>query len=696
MQTEVYKRMSSTVFGAVLLLTCALTFSAAQTRCKGRCGLGFSRNFMCQCDYNCLLYDECCKDYESQCTTKNSCKGRCGETFKRGRKCSCDAECMKFKQCCSDYDNHCETEEPTPDPASTFSEGDNDDDHYIPEVSPTSYLQDDVIDDMYVQIFPNDESKGAEEDPEKSPVPESTSGYGSSTADLGGQTSAGPTQHPDAQEISTEAITVSSQEETNSSNYTTTEVDHSLTTLNPISGVTPTESTDSGTTLPQPTAAADPISSQPAVTPLNQSGNFPTTSIPELGTVGSPADDVTPEFQDISEVTTAASYPPLASASTEQTQSSTAVLENTQVTTVAPTSTLVSTPNPEDVTPPPLLDAISGSSTGSGSFTETDAVTTHIPHTLSATVGTDDALGATTDQTGPTPAEVTSKPQDTLVPYKPTPTIPPVAKPSSKPETKPVGTAQPVSIDNTGDYQSDDSNYTNLCSGRPVSAATTLSNGTVVVFREHVFWFLDRNRVPGPAQSITRVWGVPSPIDTVFTRCNCQGKTYIFKGDHYWRYENAILDAGYPKLIQTGFDGLRGQITAALSVPQYRMRKESVYFFKRGGLVQKYSYQFGTSGTCGRRVQYAVQYAVHTRRIRQIASLLGPVINIRTSWRGFPSTITAAVSIPSNREPEGYKYYVFSRSKSYNVRIDGERPVINAPASDVTPQSHVFKCPQNV
>lgn len=47
----------------------------------------------------------------------------------------------------------------------------------------------------------------------------------------------------------------------------------------------------------------------------------------------------------------------------------------------------------------------------------------------------------------------------------------------------------------------------------------------------HYFWFLDRNRVPGVAHDITQVWGVPSPIDTVFTRCNCQGKTYIFKVD---------------------------------------------------------------------------------------------------------------------------------------------------------------------
>lgn len=45
-------------------------------------------------------------------------------------------------------------------------------------------------------------------------------------------------------------------------------------------------------------------------------------------------------------------------------------------------------------------------------------------------------------------------------------------------------------------------------------------------------------------------------------------------------------------------------------------------------------------------------------------SRLGTAVNIRTSWRGFPSTITAAVSVPNLREPEGYKYYVFSRCKS--------------------------------
>ena len=54
------------------------------------------------------------------------------------------------------------------------------------------------------------------------------------------------------------------------------------------------------------------------------------------------------------------------------------------------------------------------------------------------------------------------------------------------------------------------------------------------------------------------------------------------KGSLYWRFHNDVVDPGYPKLIHRGFDGLRGHITAALSVPQYQSRGESVYFFKRG------------------------------------------------------------------------------------------------------------------
>ena len=40
--------------------------------CNGRCGAEYYRGSMCQCDYNCLLYGECCEDYESQCTTSEA------------------------------------------------------------------------------------------------------------------------------------------------------------------------------------------------------------------------------------------------------------------------------------------------------------------------------------------------------------------------------------------------------------------------------------------------------------------------------------------------------------------------------------------------------------------------------------------------------------------------------------------------
>lgn len=644
--------------------------------------------------------------------------------------CSCDSDCMKFKQCCSDFKSHCDAHEPTPNEAteqdSTFSEGNNADD-LIPLVSPTSFPQDDVSDDMYNQIFPNDEfSDNGVADPDASPIPESTSGYGSSTPDLLDQSSPEPTQDPDALELSTETPTVSSQTETTHTDSEMTQANDSPSTLYPTTVEAPTDasdpnsSSDSGTTFPQPTTAAEHDSSQPTPTTVPETEDSPATVIPQLDTDGQaeaqPDDDSPPEAQtldptaassDVPEATTTASYTPVASESTGSTQ---------DPSTVPASSTLDSSPIPEATTSSPAAEDTEVNAEDATTSpplpdledpSEPDALTTSIPTSTDAaqdgasddvTPGgtTADPLNIPSDPTKPTTPDATSMPQDKPKPYKPPPAKPAVAKPSSKPETKPLDPVQTLNTDDPRDYQADDSNDTNLCSGRPVSAVTTLRNGTIVVFRGHYFWFLDRNRVPGPARGITQVWGVPSPIDTVFTRCNCQGKTYIFKGTQYWRYENDVLDTGYPKVIETGFDGLRGHITAALSVPQYQRRTESVYFFKRGGSVQKYSYQFGTSPTCGRKPNYAI-YTVRNRIVRQAVSALQPAINIRTSWRGFPSTITAAVSVPSSREPEGYKYYVFSRSKSYNVRMDGGRPAIATPPANTSPQSNnFFKCPKKV
>eukprot|EP00064_Thunnus_orientalis_P018729 superscaffoldBa00004410_g18835 len=646
--------MSSTVLCSVVFLACALTLSAAQTSCKGRCGAEYYRGYTCQCDYTCLSYGECCKDYESKCTT-------------------------------------------------------NDD--LSPQANPSSSPQDDPSDDISSQILPNDEfSNNGPEDSKASPTPESTSDNGSPPADLLDQIITEPTLHKDNPELSTETVTVPSQTQTTPSDNEPTKADtdspnESTDVSDPEMSTT---SLDSGTTLSPSSTAVQQVSSQPASTSVPETEPNPTANTPELET------EELAQNADPPEASTTTSSPPVASVSTELTKDSSTASEDSQVTTTSASTTLDPTPIPEattsntepdvtehnsdDVTtgPSSSLPDVQDPSTGVSPAAELDSLTTHAPSLTDAAKSdtTDDVTtGETTadppivtpEPTKPQPSEATSKPQVKPDPHKPLPT-----KPTSKPETKPLDT---LNTDNPRDYQADDSNDTNLCSGRPVGAVTTLKNGTVVVFRGHYFWSLDRNKVPGPARGITQVWGVPSPIDTSFTRCNCQGKTYIFKGPQYWRYENDVLDPGYPKAIQTGFDGLRGHITAALSVPQYRRRREAVYFFKRGGSVQKYSYQFGTSPTCGRKVQHITVHTVRNRLARQA----GPTISIQQSWKGFPSTITAAVSVPTTREPEGYKYVVFSRSKSYNVRIEGERPVVVPPKANTSPQSNeVFKCPKKV
>ncbi|KAB1258933.1 Proteoglycan 4 [Camelus dromedarius] len=198
---------------------------------------------------------------------------------------------------------------------------------------------------------------------------------------------------------------------------------------------------------------------------------------------------------------------------------------------------------------------------------------------------------------------------------------------------------------------------TNLCNGRPVDGMTTLRNGTLVAFRGHYFWMLNPFSPPSPPRRITEVWGIPSPIDTVFTRCNCEGKTFFFKlltsfplfnyqDSQYWRFTNDIKDAGYPKLISKGFGGLHGKIVAALSIAKYKSRPESVYFFKRGMLYTAFpSDTFEVSST----------------------GFLHNEVKVSMLWRGLPNLVTSAISLPSVRKPDGYDYYAFSKDQYYNL-----------------------------
>ena len=99
------------------------------------------------------------------------------------------------------------------------------------------------LSDMYDPIAPNNGfSDDGVEDPEATPIPESTSGYGLSTADQLDQTSAEPTQEPDPLEFSTEMFTVASQTEVTPSDDEPTQADDSAVTIFPITEEAPTES----------------------------------------------------------------------------------------------------------------------------------------------------------------------------------------------------------------------------------------------------------------------------------------------------------------------------------------------------------------------------------------------------------------------------------------------------------------------
>uniref|UniRef100_A0A8C3YSY9 SMB domain-containing protein n=1 Tax=Catagonus wagneri TaxID=51154 RepID=A0A8C3YSY9_9CETA len=273
----------------------------------------------------------------------------------------------------------------------------------------------------------------------------------------------------------------------------------------------------------------------------------------------------------------------------------------------------------------------------------------------------------------------------------------------------------------TPDIPSTQSNETNLCNGRPIDGLTTLHNGTLVAFRGPYFWMLNPFTPPSPPRRITEVWGIPSPIDTVFTRCNCERKTFFFKGSQYWRFTNDKKDAGYPKLISKGFGGLNGKIVAALSVAKYKNRPESVYFFKRGGSIQQYTYKQEPIKKCtGRRpaVNYSVYGETTQVRRRRFERAIGPSkthtiriqylptglnyqdkgflhneVRVSTLWRGLPNVVTSAISLPNIRKPDGYDYYAFSRDQYYNIDVPSRTARAITTRSGQTLSNIWYNCP---
>ncbi|XP_022062286.2 vitronectin b isoform X2 [Acanthochromis polyacanthus] len=129
------------------------------------------------------------------------------------------------------------------------------------------------------------------------------------------------------------------------------------------------------------------------------------------------------------------------------------------------------------------------------------------------------------------------------------------------------------------------------CSGRPFDAFLQLKNSSIYAFRGEYFFELDEKSVlPGYPKLIEDVWGITGPVSAAFTRINCQGKSYIFKGNQYWRFDGDVLDEDYPRQISVGFDGIPNDVDAAFAVPAPSHRgREKAYFFKDD---KYYQYEF--------------------------------------------------------------------------------------------------------
>ncbi|CAJ0958237.1 unnamed protein product [Ranitomeya imitator] len=299
---------------------------------------------------------------------------------------------------------------------------------------------------------------------------------------------------------------------------------------------------------------------------------------------------------------------------------------------------------------------------------------------------------------------------------------------------------------------------------------TALQRPTIPKSPGHYFWTLNKGGVMGCPRKITEVWGVPSPIDTVFTRCNCGGKTFFFKllahtvigqcgnrssltdeflwivarsiafevllayftfsGRSYLSdflienrvlvigvFSNDMMDQGYPKEIIKGFGGLRGKVNAVLPVAGFRTRPESVYFFKPGGFVQKYTFRQQQAKRCTKKKRPSVQYPINSKNIetvkyrfprdvvrhriqihRSFANVQQPLgmlheqTTVRLTWRGIPNNIISAVSLPNYKKKDGFDYYVFNKDKYYNINMSSKTAVKPQPGSEQNISKDWYNC----
>ena len=133
--------------------------------------------------------------------------------------------------------------------------------------------------------------------------------------------------------------------------------------------------------------------------------------------------------------------------------------------------------------------------------------------------------------------------------------------PASEPDQRPQSPGKPV----------------DLCQDSRVDAITRTEDGNTYVFRGNHYWQVKNEGLArGPPGKIARDWdGLPGDLDAALTWSD--GKTFFFKGDKYWRFLNKRREPGYPKPISLGFAGVPSNLDAAF----VWSGNGKTYFFKR-------------------------------------------------------------------------------------------------------------------
>ncbi|XP_002741045.1 stromelysin-3-like [Saccoglossus kowalevskii] len=161
-----------------------------------------------------------------------------------------------------------------------------------------------------------------------------------------------------------------------------------------------------------------------------------------------------------------------------------------------------------------------------------------------------------------------------------------------------------------------------------VDAITATKDGHTYAFQGDYFWRLqDKNVEQGYPKRISDYWsGLDGDFDAVFTSSNpwfwgskgLTGKTWFFKDSRVWRFQNMVMDPGYPRLINDEFRGLPTHIDAVF---EYYGNGQT-YFFKDGYF-----------------------YMLNWRM-----EVVGPFY--MTTWRGIPDNIDAVY-----QESDQYVYF---------------------------------------